>query len=103
MASDSLKLDFSDNIQATLSLTLSSGAYSVPGGNITALSLDIQPWGFSGEITFVVMAYPQTDALYTPFQAAATIPLGHSTLFKHYIPTRPIKPCFLRKRRLHFH
>ena len=75
MASDSLKLDFSDNIQATLSLTLSSGAYSVPGGNITALSLDIQPWGFSGEITFVVMAYPQTDALYTPFQAAATIPL----------------------------
>jgi|GEM_PF-805959 len=75
MASDSLKLDFSDNIQATLSLTLSSGAYSVPGGNITALSLDIQPWGFSGEITFVVMAYPQTDALYTPFQAATTIPL----------------------------
>ena len=75
MAGVGLNFDFQDNIQATLTLTVNGSAYSVPGGNITALDLDIEPWGFEGTVTFFVPAYPQTDALYTPFQAATAIPI----------------------------
>lgn len=75
MAGVGLDFDFQDNIQATLSLTVNGSAYSVPGGNITHLDLDIQPWGFEGTVSFLVVAYPQTDALYTPFQAASSIPI----------------------------
>ena len=76
MAGDGIKFDFQDNIQATLTLTVNGSAYSVPGGNITHLDLDIQPWGFEGTVSFLVVAYPQTDALYTPFQAATAIPIS---------------------------
>ena len=75
MAGVGLNFDFVDNIQATLTLTVNGSAYDVPGGNITYLDLDVQPWGFEGTVSFLVPAYPQTDALYTPFQAASSIPI----------------------------
>ena len=75
MAGDGVEFDFLDNIQATLTLTVNGSAYSVPGGNISHLDLDIQPWGFEGTVEFLVVAYPQSDTLYTPFQAATPIPI----------------------------
>jgi hypothetical protein len=60
-------LSFDDWIQSTLTFTLQSGTYSVPGANIKSLDLRLKYWGFSGDITFLVMCNQVADGLNSSF------------------------------------
>ena len=76
MASD--RLTFVDNLQITLKLLLKDSQYQVPGGNIVALDVDLNSWGFSGDLVFIVMAYPQNDDLLTNFQQSSVLKINLS-------------------------
>lgn len=73
-------ITYEDNLQVTASLTISSGSYSIACGDILQLSFHLKPWGFSGEMAFVVSAYPSSDNLLSSFQAAKPIPISLSVV-----------------------
>jgi hypothetical protein len=71
-------LSFEDWIQSTLTFTLQSGTYSVPGANIKSMDLRLKYWGFAGDITFLVMCDQVADGLNSTFIGNTLIKLALS-------------------------
>ena len=57
---------FTEDLAVTLSLTIAGKAYEIPGGNVKSLELALQPYGFSGKVSFVVSAEQSKDTLLSP-------------------------------------
>ena len=60
-------MSFVDALTITLYLTISGKAYTVPGGNVKTLELDLRTYGFSGTLSFVVSTEHSTDSLLSSF------------------------------------
>jgi hypothetical protein len=58
---------FDDRLVITAKLTIAGKAFEIPPGNVKSLALHAMPYGFNGDISFVVFNENQTDPLFTPF------------------------------------
>jgi hypothetical protein len=59
-------ITFIHDLAITLSLTIGGQAYTVSEGNIKSLELDLDSYGFKGNISFEVMVEGSTDDFFTP-------------------------------------
>jgi len=69
---------FDDRLAVTLTLTIGGTAHAIPGGSVKELALDLQSYGFSGSLAFVVQDDQAhgggfTDDLVTDFLKADLI------------------------------
>lgn len=54
-------------------LKFTSSEFKLAGSNIKRLSLQAFPWGFNGEVEFIVINYPIKDSLYADFIKAGEL------------------------------
>ncbi|RIZ65942.1 MAG: hypothetical protein D0531_07105 [Methylococcales bacterium] len=57
---------FTEDLATTLTLTISGKTYSIPEGNVKSLALDLYPYGYQGEVSFVVDSEKSKDTLLAP-------------------------------------
>lgn len=60
-------MSFVGDLAIGLTLTIAGQAYTIPGGNVKSVRLDVGPCGFSGAVSFIVSPEMATDKLFTPF------------------------------------
>jgi hypothetical protein len=53
-------------IAITLSLTIGDKTFSIAGGNVKSLTLNLYSYGYDGEIGFIVFCEDEEDKLLTP-------------------------------------
>ncbi len=58
---------FVDSLDASLKLTISGTAFTIPGGNIKGFHARIHPYGFTCRVSFVVSSEKETDSLLANF------------------------------------
>ncbi|QFY41256.1 hypothetical protein F6R98_00375 [Candidatus Methylospira mobilis] len=62
-------MKFVDDLSIALTLNINGKAFTVPGGSVKLLELDLHSWGFSGQIGFVISSEHSQDTLLTPITA----------------------------------
>jgi hypothetical protein len=58
---------FTDSLEMKLKLTVGSTVFSIPGGNIKAIELNLQPYGFTSMLSFWVPDEESEDELFPLF------------------------------------
>ena len=58
---------FTDSLEMKLKLTVGSTVFNIPGGNIKALELNLQPYGFTSMLSFWVSDEESEDELFPLF------------------------------------
>jgi hypothetical protein len=57
---------FTESLAITLSLTIGDKTFSIAGGNVKSLTLNLYSYGYDGEIGFIVFCEDEEDKLLTP-------------------------------------
>lgn len=65
-----------DALKANVVLKFASSEFKVAGSNVKKIILQALPWGFYGELEFIVINYPTKDALYADFIKANQIKIS---------------------------
>lgn len=82
-----------DKLSIGVSLTIAGTTYDAPGGSVGACSLVLEPWGFSGSVTFAILGDQVEDPLIAAFVKQD---LGTVTLtIAGALPTTKVAPAAL--------
>ncbi len=58
---------FADALEMKLGLTIGEKVFSIPGGNVKTLKIELQPYGFTCQMSFWVSAEEGPDKLFPLF------------------------------------
>lgn len=58
---------FADALEMKFRLTIGENVFSIPGGNVKTLKIELQPYGFTCQMSFWVSAEEGPDKLFSPF------------------------------------
>jgi hypothetical protein len=60
---------FTEDLAITLSLTIDGQAYAIAPANVKSLTLDLYPYGYNAEVSFIVYCEKTADTLLTPINS----------------------------------
>ncbi|MCP4582201.1 MAG: hypothetical protein GY839_11350 [candidate division Zixibacteria bacterium] len=87
---------FTESLELALELTIDDDSFTIPGGNVKSLKLNLHNYGFDGDLVFWETSDQHEDKLISAFAANDLIDVTLSVKGVHNLPSSPPDPLTIK-------